>query len=148
MSSTEQNKISRVMQYLPEDGNSALLFFNSKLCYETDSYDVFTDLQDGIENIVVVDVRSELAYAREHIPGAINIPHRSMNSKTTGYLDKSKVYIAYCDGIGCNGSTKGAAKLTALGFITKELIGGIEWWKRDGYPVESGNSGQNIDCGC
>jgi rhodanese-related sulfurtransferase len=56
----------------------------------------------------------------------------------------------YCDGIGCNASTKGAAKLTSLGFKVKELIGGLDWWKRDGYPVEngSGNSNEPVACGC
>ena len=26
-------------------------------------------------------------------------------------------------------------KLAELGFRVKELIGGIEWWKRDGYAI-------------
>jgi hypothetical protein len=38
-------------------------------------------------------------------------------------------------GIGCNGSTKGALKMTELGFRTKELIGGLDWWKRDDHPT-------------
>jgi hypothetical protein len=43
-----------------------------------------------------------------------------------------------CDGIGCNGSTKGAYKLSSLGFKTKELLGGLDWWRRDGHAVLSG----------
>ena len=31
---------------------------------------------------------------------------------------------------------KGALKLAELGFRVKELIGGIDWWKRDGYATE------------
>jgi hypothetical protein len=38
-------------------------------------------------------------------------------------------------GIGCNASTKGAYKLARLGFRAKELLGGIDWWRRDGHPV-------------
>jgi rhodanese-related sulfurtransferase len=26
--------------------------------------------------------------------------------------------------------------MTELGFRTKELIGGLDWWKRDGHPTE------------
>jgi len=43
--------------------------------------------------------------------------------------------IVYCDGIGCNASTKGAYKLAGLGFRAKELLGGIDWWRGDGHPV-------------
>ena len=32
-------------------------------------------------------------------------------------------------------ATKAAAKLSALGFPVKELIGGIEYWERSGYDV-------------
>jgi rhodanese-related sulfurtransferase len=85
---------------------------------------------------VVVDARSEAAFAKEHIPGAINIPHRNMSVESTRELDRAKLYVTYCDGIGCNASTKAAFKLTELGFHVRELIGGIEWWKRDGYPTE------------
>jgi rhodanese-related sulfurtransferase len=46
-----------------------------------------------------------------------------------------KVYVVYCDRIGCNASTKGAHKLARLGFRTKELLGGLDWWSRDGHPV-------------
>jgi rhodanese-related sulfurtransferase len=38
-------------------------------------------------------------------------------------------------GPGCNGSTRAAARLAALGFQVKELIGGLEYWKREGYPT-------------
>jgi len=60
------------------------------------------------KNIIVIDVRSEVAYETEHIPGALNIPHRNINVDSTKHLDKQSTYITYCDGIGCNASTKGA----------------------------------------
>src|ERR1700731_3943168 len=47
----------------------------------------------------------------------------------------ARFYVVYCDGIGCNASTKGAYKLARLGFRAKELLGGIDWWRRDGHPV-------------
>ncbi len=46
------------------------------------------------------------------------------------------VIVTYCDGIGCNASTKGALTMARLDFRVKELIGGLEWWKRDGHPTE------------
>jgi len=55
------------------------------------------------------------------------IPHRTMSEETTKDYDKSKAYVTYCDGIGCNASTKGALKLAKLGFNVKELLGGLDW---------------------
>jgi hypothetical protein len=48
------------------------------------------------------------------------------------------VYVVYRDRIGCDASTKGAHKLARLGFRTKELLellGGLDWWSREGHPV-------------
>ena len=72
----------------------------------------------------------------EHIPGAVSIPHREMNPKATAHLDGEALFVTYCDGIGCNASTKGALNMTRLGFRVKELMGGLDWWKRDGHPTE------------
>ena len=85
--------------------------------------------------IIVIGARSRDANAAGHIPGATSFPHREMSAETTARLDRSKVYVVYCDGIGCNASTKGAHKLARLGFRTKELLGGLDWWTRDGHPV-------------
>ena len=61
-----------------------------------------------------------------------------MSAATTGELDRGSLFVVYCDGIGCNASTKGALNLVKLGFRVKELIGGLEWWKKDGYKVRRG----------
>lgn len=116
--------------------NEATEHYRRKLAFETDAWDLNEMLRDGT-NVVVIDARSESAYAQEHIPQAINLPHRKMNQEATKRLDRDALYVTYCDGIGCNASTKGALKLAELGFHVKELIGGIEWWKRDGYPTET-----------
>jgi rhodanese-related sulfurtransferase len=114
--------------------NDAAQHYRSKLEFETDAWDV-NELLRGGANLVLIDARSELAFANEHIPRAINHPHRKINQESTAHLDRSALYVTYCDGVGCNASTKSAMKLAELGFQVKELIGGIEWWKRDGYPV-------------
>jgi rhodanese-related sulfurtransferase len=115
---------------------TAYKHFRDKLEFETDAWDLHEMLKEQA-NVVIVDARGDAAFAREHIPQAINLPHRKMNPESTQHLDRSALYITYCDGIGCNASTKGALKLSELGFQVKELIGGIDWWKRDGYPTES-----------
>lgn len=109
-------------------------FYEAKLRFETDSWDLF-EAMSGQEPVIAVDARSKEAYEKEHIPQSINIPHKTMSELTTAHLDTSKTYITYCDGIGCNASTKGALKLARLGFRVKELLGGLDWWKRDGYAT-------------
>ena len=126
-----------------------LEFYEAKLKYETDSWDLNQMIINN-EPVVVIDARSAESYKREHIPSAISFPHRTMSQESTKGMDKSKVYITYCDGIGCNASTKGALNLSKLGFNVKELLGGLDWWKRDGYPTEGDEKteGEAISCGC
>ncbi len=124
-------------------------YYHHKLQFEIDSSDLFTAIENA-EKIVVLDARSIEAFEKEHIPGAINIPHRTMTAESTAKLDKEILYVCYCDGIGCNASTKGALNMLNLGFKVKELIGGIDWWKRDGYETQGTKSseGKKFVCGC
>jgi hypothetical protein len=48
-------------------------------------------------------------------------------------------------------------KLSELGFLVKEMIGGLDGWIRDGFAVETGRSaggeaiaesGTKVACGC
>jgi rhodanese-related sulfurtransferase len=129
--------------------NAQLKHYENKLAFEMDPSDLFQALNDG-EKIVVVDARKSFAFAEEHIPTAINFPHREMNEESTRTLDRNVLYVTYCDGIGCNASTKGALNMTRLGFRVKELIGGIEWWKKDGYETKGTKftKGVGVECAC
>lgn len=124
-------------------------FYQQKLEFEIDSWDLYESINRG-DNITVIDARSSESYNIEHIPNSINLPHREMSVEKLNGLDKSKLYVTYCDGIGCNASTKGAFNMAKLGFKVKELIGGLDWWKRDGYQTdgEKANKGKPVSCGC
>ncbi|MDR6237365.1 rhodanese-like domain-containing protein [Aureibacter tunicatorum] len=124
-------------------------FYKRKLAFEMDPSDLFEAFEKG-DDYVALDARQSFGFEREHIPGAINIPHKNMTEESTRNLDRSKTYVCYCDGIGCNASTKGALKMTELGFKVKELIGGIEWWKFDGLATEGEypNQGKSFECAC
>jgi rhodanese-related sulfurtransferase len=122
--------------------------YTDKLAFEIDSWDLHETIGRG-EAVIVVDARSEEVYREEHIQGAVNIPHRTMSPETTAHLDRDALVVTYCDGIGCNASTKAALRMTRLGFRTKELIGGLAWWKRDGHPVHGAGAGvAGVACGC
>ena len=126
-----------------------LAFYQRKLEYEMDSADLCEALEKG-EPVVVVDGRSADAHAREHIPGSISLPHREISPDSTESLDRSKLHVCYCDGIGCNASTKTALKLLTLGFQVRELIGGLDWWKRDGHAThgEEALATTGVRCSC
>ncbi len=125
--------------------------YQDKLNYEIDSADLadFFKGENFNEKLVVIDTRTADAFEEEHIPGAKSFPHRNMDEKSVMSLDKEALYITYCDGIGCNASTKGAIKMAKFGFKVKELMGGLDWWKRDGYSTE-GKAGvkRNVDVHC
>ena len=74
--------------------NDQLKHYSHKLDYEIDSWDLNVAREAG-ENITVVDARSPEAFHREHIPGAINIPHRTMSPETTRHVDKNALVVTY-----------------------------------------------------
>ncbi len=123
--------------------------YENKLKFEMDAADLFEALAQD-KRIVVVDARKSHAYEIEHIPGAVSIPHRTMDKAHTAHLAKDAIYITYCDGIGCNASTRGALNMARLGFTVKELIGGIAWWKLDGYATAGTHAvaGKEVTCAC
>jgi rhodanese-related sulfurtransferase len=128
--------------------NAQAQHYADKLAFEIDSWDLSVALAAG-ERVVVIDARAPEAFAREHIPGAINVPHRAMREDPLRAVDRDALVVTYCDGIGCNASTKGALNMSRLGFRVKELIGGLDWWKRDGHPTH-GETAQaaGTACGC
>ena len=124
-------------------------FYQNKLTFEMDPADLFDALENS-SNYVVIDTRKKFGFDKEHIPSAINLPHREMNPQSTQHLDKDKIYVCYCDGIGCNASTRGALNMAKLGFKVKELMGGIEWWKFDGFATVGTQAaiGNMVKCAC
>jgi rhodanese-related sulfurtransferase len=101
-------------------------YFARKLAFETDVADVAEALREGTADFTLVDTRSERAYAHGHIPGALRL---GADALPDGPL------VVYCWGPGCNGATKAGAKLAALGRDVKEMIGGYEYWVREGHEV-------------
>jgi rhodanese-related sulfurtransferase len=110
--------------------------FAGKLSVETDPSDVHADLERGVQRIVVIDARSAQQFAECRVPGAISLPHRTITRETTAHLPSDRCLVVYCWGPGCNAATKAAARLAALGFQVKEMIGGLEYWRHEGYAVE------------
>lgn len=129
---------SQVSATSAADSETAQAHFQSKLQFETDPADVYFDLEHQTGDFVLVDVRSAADYAAGHIRGAVNIPHAQITqSRIEASYPADTLFVVYCWGPGCNGSTKGALRFSTLGYAVKELIGGIEYWQKESYAVET-----------
>jgi rhodanese-related sulfurtransferase len=133
---SREGRFSFVNEYPPAEPELARAHFLMRLSVETDPADVQLDLERAPHRIQVVDARSAEAYGECHVPGAINLPHRSIDARSTAALERDRTLVVYCWGPGCNAAQKGAARLAALGFRVKEMIGGLEYWRCEGHAVE------------
>ncbi|GGO93662.1 rhodanese-like domain-containing protein [Wenjunlia tyrosinilytica] len=129
---------SRVLGIPAAPALEAAAYHRARLASETDPFDVHHDLTEGVQGFVVLDVRQPAAHAEGHVPGARSLPHAGITAEAVAGLDPDTLYVTYGWGPACNGGTRGAARLAELGFRTKEMIGGFEYWKRGGYPIERG----------
>lgn len=86
------------------------------------------NLQANNVDIQVVDARTSTQYEKSHIPGAINIPHKSIR-KSLDSLDPSKLTVTYCN----KGVTGNAVQNILLGSgfkNVKNLSGGNKFYQK------------------
>ena len=111
--------------------------FAARLAFETDVSDVHGALESGDPGFVLLDSRSAEAWAQGHIPGAVHLPGREIPARAMSELDRSVPVVTHCWGPGCNGATRAALALARLGFRVREMLGGFEYWAREGLPVRT-----------
>lgn len=46
--------------------------------------------------VQLIEVLPEKEYAAEHLPGATNIPLKSMNEESVGHMDRGTPTVVYC----------------------------------------------------
>ncbi len=88
---------------------------------------------NGIDDVMVVDVRASPYYDAGHIPGAVNIPSRDTNEYLE--LPRDRTYLLYCGG--------NSESIMAGDFMSENdfesvyrLVDGYVAWRRAGYPRE------------
>ncbi|CNE62764.1 Rhodanese-related sulfurtransferase [Mycobacterium tuberculosis] len=135
--------------------------FAARLAFETDVSDVAADLAAGAAGIVVVDTRSAESWAQGHVQGAVHLPTAEIAGRAGLLVPRDATVVVYCWGPGCNGAQKAALEFAKLGRPVKEMIGGFEYWAREGFPVVTGDGavvrrspdpltapGAGIGCAC
>jgi rhodanese-related sulfurtransferase len=115
----------------------AIAHFTAKMSFETDVSDVHSALETKAAGVVVVDTRSLDGWEQGHVPGALHLPTDEITARAADMIDPADLVVTYCWGPGCNGSTRAALEFARLGYRVKEMIGGYEYWVREGFTTES-----------
>jgi len=115
---------------------SAVDFFAARLAHQTDPADLARMRATGSAPLVV-DVRSEAGWAQGRIPGAVHLPLADLADRIREHAPSLEAeVVVYCWGPGCNGSTKAGLVLATAGYSrVRELVGGFEYWAREGFAV-------------
>ncbi|MBO9577137.1 MAG: sulfurtransferase [Microbacteriaceae bacterium] len=111
-----------------------LAYFSAKRDAETDASDVYAAQKAG-EPFVLVDVRGDEAWAQGRAAGAIHMHHGQIAARAAAEIPLDTAVVVYCWSPGCNGGQRGAVEFAKLGYRVREMIGGFEYWAREGYPV-------------
>ncbi len=111
-------------------------------------------LSENLENVILVDLRSQEEYEEEHILGAVNVPaYKDRDRSDYGAVDRivssfqqlqkdnpEKEFIVYCYSMPCMTGRKIGQILADHGIYVKHLgIGWIEWryhWELWNHPHE------------
>ncbi|MEZ5408165.1 MAG: rhodanese-like domain-containing protein [Acidimicrobiales bacterium] len=129
---------SAVMAVAPAPPAEAARHFAALLAYETDCWDVHDALAHGPADFVVLDVRSDEAFAAGHVEGAVSLPHRLIDEATLARFGADTRYVVYCAGPHCNGADRAALRLAGLGRPVKKMIGGVTGWLDEGFSLVAG----------
>lgn len=94
-------------------------------------------VEDGANDLIVLDVREKDAFEASHIPRAMHLPRGQLELRVNeAFPDPTVRIVTYCE----HGkiSTLAAATLRRMGFTRAvALDGGMKAWKEQGFPIEA-----------
>ncbi|MFD6275334.1 rhodanese-like domain-containing protein [Streptomyces sp. NPDC060209] len=127
-----------VLRVPPASPAAAAAYFGASLAFHADVSDVAAALEAGGDpGFVVLDSRSTASWDQGHVPGAVHLPTALMAEQAAGLLDPAVPVVTYCWGPGCDGGARAALALAELGYQVKEMLGGFEYWVREGFAFET-----------
>ncbi|WP_392676063.1 rhodanese-like domain-containing protein [Streptomyces sp. LN785] len=127
-----------VLRVAPASPAAAAAYFGASLAFHADVSDVAAALAaDGDPGFVVLDSRSTASWDQGHVPGAVHLPTALIAEQARNLLDPDVPVVTYCWGPGCNGAARAALALAELGYQVKEMLGGFEYWAREGFEFET-----------
>jgi thiosulfate/3-mercaptopyruvate sulfurtransferase len=112
----------------------------------------------GAENLLVIDLSEEPAYAQQHVPGAVNLPYRAIidaKPPAMGLLPEDRrlgevlsslgvtpaTHVVAYDNEGNGKASRLLWTLDAAGHTKFSLLnGGLHAWVNEGHPTEQGSN--------
>lgn len=106
----------------------AAKYFTNKMAFTLGP----AELKELIDNdkIVVIDVREKEDFDEGHIPSAISIPRKELDSRLDE-LSKENTHVVYCYNTQCHLAACACRLLALNGFTCMELCGGYKSWTED-----------------
>ncbi len=99
------------------------------------------EVKEAVDNgtAILVEALPREHYDKEHLPGALNLPHDRVDELVSSVLpDKDATVIVYCANGPCANSGIAARRLTDLGYTdVADYELGKEDWFAAGLPLES-----------
>lgn len=89
--------------------------------------DMLQQVQNG--KAVLIDVRPEDEYEKQHISGSLSVPFKNLEDHLS-LLPKDKKIIAYCRGPYCVFATQAVETLISLGYDAYRIEEGVHEWKQ------------------
>ncbi|WP_321476353.1 metalloregulator ArsR/SmtB family transcription factor [uncultured Paludibaculum sp.] len=89
--------------------------------------------------VIVLDVRPREEYRAGHIPGALSIPLKELETQLT-MLPRDREVVAYCRGPYCVLAVEAVRLLRSQGFRAVRLEDGVPDWRANGLPVAVGEA--------
>ncbi|WP_462157849.1 rhodanese-like domain-containing protein [Pseudoalteromonas sp. GB56] len=129
---------SNVIRPRPASSDEALAYFQSKLRFETDCWDVHYAMNNNLFDFVLLDVRGLEVAKKGYIESAILMPHPTITQARLKDYPEDTVFVVYCAGPHCNATEKAAIKLARLGRPVKKMIGGVTGWLDEGFTLTTG----------
>lgn len=94
-------------------------------------------IQSG--EVTVLDVRPPEEYGAAHIPGALSVPLKELESRLAS-LPKDREIVAYCRGPYCVLAPEAVKLLRMRGYDAVALGDGVAEWRARGLPVAAGRA--------
>jgi len=119
--------------FKPNDPVEAARYFANKMAFTTGPVEL-SSAQKGGADFVLIDVREQSDFQREHIPGAISLPKDGW--ETLDGLQKDKLNVFYCYSHVCHLAARACVFFAEKGYPVMELEGGFKVWKENKLPTE------------
>jgi len=91
-------------------------------------------------SFVLIDTLPPTAFAKEHLPGAINIMSDDILARAPDVLpDKTQAIVVYCASEKCKRAGLSAERLHSLGYANVyKFSGGKRAWREAGHSLTGG----------